>query len=291
MTPVFGRRSGFLAAGVLTAWLVVAGLLTPGAAAAAPLAATPSTSPAPVGITTPGPLGQLTSSTSSPSRAAAPTTSASTTAGPALTVDGPQLSITVDNGRTSAQPGEVLDYVLTLTNLGSADIKGLRVTQSVPSGLALVKADGGGRAKGGNVGWDVDLRAAKVAIFHITMKVSATPKDVLRLATVACATLPDRSSPIVCASHSDQLPAGAAAVAAASAITPTSAVASGPVVAAATKSTSHQVVWWVIGAGVLIGVVIAILVIVRRRRSTAVAHQQSDLRGPEQGCGEAVFGV
>lgn len=203
MTPTLVRRFGSKAAGVLAAVLLT-GVVAPGWAAAAVPALTPA-SPAPVGITTPGPLVQLTSSPSSPKRATAQSPAASTTtAALAQTASGPQLSITVDNGRTPAEPGEVLNYVLTLTNLGSDDVKGLWVTQSVPSGLTLVKADSGGRVKSGNVGWKVDLKAAAAATFHVTMKVSATPKDVLRLATVACAAVPAKASPIVCASHSDQ---------------------------------------------------------------------------------------
>jgi hypothetical protein len=42
-------------------------------------------------------------------------------------------------------------------------------------------------------------------------RLTSTPPTLLRLAAVACVTLPGSSRPIVCASHLDRLPAAAAA--------------------------------------------------------------------------------
>ncbi len=240
------------------------------AGASAPTVATHPIA-APSGITTPGPLAQLTSSKSevTPTESSAQSTSATPNAAPAAT-SGPQLSIAVDNGRKSAAFGESLKYVLTITNLGSVEVKGLRVTQSVPGGLTLVEADGGGRLKSGSIGWNVDLKAARAVTFHVTMRVSATPKDLLRVATVACASLPAGPAPIVCASHSDRLPAGAAAAAAAAssvavsgAGNPDVALASGP-----RASGWHRTVWLLIPA-VIIVLFVAVF-IQRRRRSASV---------------------
>ncbi|MFD8560812.1 hypothetical protein ACWDOR_06945 [Streptosporangium canum] len=123
----------------------------------------------------------------------------------------PTLSISVDNGRTSAKEGDRLSYTVTVRNIGTTDASDLRLTQSLPAGLKLVSADRDGRAKAGHVTWTVDLKAGRNAAFHTTAEVRATPDDLLRLATVACASAEADDKPIVCATHSDQLPAGAAA--------------------------------------------------------------------------------
>ena len=260
-----------VAAALLTALLLCGGVAAGPAGAAAPTL--PPTTTAPTGaIPTPGPLHTLTSSASTAARtseAARPTSSRPSVpvAAPAAS-SGPQLSIAVDNGRTSAAPGQVLDYVLTLTNLGSSEVKGLRVTQSVPAGLTLVKADGGGQAKNGNVGWKVDLAAAKATTFHVRMKVSATPKELLRLATVACAGLASKTAPIVCASHSDQLPAGAAATS--SAAKPTVAQAASPAISSAHRSWGTAIII-AVTAGALVILLLILTVAARRRRTTTTA--------------------
>ncbi|MER5419195.1 hypothetical protein [Streptosporangium roseum] len=129
----------------------------------------------------------------------------------------PTLSIGVDNGRTSAKEGDRLSYTVTVRNIGTTDASDLRLTQSLPTGLKLVSADRDGKAKAGHVTWTVDLKAGRNATFHTTAEVQATPDDLLRLATVACASAEADDKPIVCATHSDQLPAGAAAAGAAAA--------------------------------------------------------------------------
>ncbi|MDP9863018.1 MULTISPECIES: hypothetical protein [Streptosporangium] len=127
----------------------------------------------------------------------------------------PTLSISVDNGRTSARQGDRLSYTVTVRNTGTADADDLRLTQSLPAGLKLLSADRHGEAEPGRVVWTVDLKAGKDTAFHTTAEVQATPDDLLRLATVACASTEAADRPIVCATHSDELPAGAAAAAAA----------------------------------------------------------------------------
>ncbi|GAA3136217.1 hypothetical protein [Streptosporangium carneum] len=126
----------------------------------------------------------------------------------------PKLSIAVDNGRTTAKEGDRLTYTITVDNVGTTDVDDLRLVQTMPAGLKFVSADGHGTAKEGQVAWTVDLPAGKNATFHTKAQVLATPQDLLRLATVACASTESGGRPIVCAAHSDQLPAGAAAEAA-----------------------------------------------------------------------------
>ena len=170
---------------------------------------------------------------------------------------GPQLSIAVDNGKTSTTTGDQLDYVITLQNLGSTDVDGLLVDQSLPTGLQFGTADSGGAADAKGVNWTVDLKATQTATFHTTMTVGATPAELLRLATVACASTSATGPPIVCASHSDQLPAGAAADA-------NQAAMSQPV-----QPTPDSNLWWYIigAAGVLIAAIAATLMLVTRRRA------------------------
>jgi uncharacterized repeat protein (TIGR01451 family) len=164
----------------------------------------------------------------------------------------PQLSIAVDNGKTSTTTGDTLDYAITIRNLGTADVAGLKVTQTMPAGLTFKTADAAGTEKTGGIGWTVDVATAGEAVLHSTMAVTDTPPELLRLATVACASMSADGPPIVCASHSDQLPAGASAVAAA---------------AAAAAPPSSLLPWYV--AGGIAVVLIAVLIVVVLRRRTA----------------------
>ncbi len=167
---------------------------------------------------------------------------------------GPQLSIAVDDGRLSAASGDTLTYTLTIRNLDSAPVSGLHVTQSMPRGLTFGSADSAGFVVADSVTWQVDLNAAASATMHTTMSVSATPKELLRLATVACAGISATAPPVVCASHSDLLPAGREAAAAAT--------------AAASKrpASSTNYAWYIGGAAILAGGVVLTL---RRRRVEA----------------------
>ncbi|MEV7005461.1 hypothetical protein [Streptosporangium sp. NPDC051022] len=126
----------------------------------------------------------------------------------------PKLSIGIDNGRTAAREGDRLTYTVTVHNIGTTDARRLRLAQTMPPGLKFVSADGHGTVRKGEVAWTVDLPAGEDATFHTTAQVLATPEDLLRLATIACASTGENTRPIVCAAHSDQLPAGAAAAAA-----------------------------------------------------------------------------
>lgn len=178
-------------------------------------------------------------------------------AGPAVADEPPQLSIAVDAGRSSATLGDTLDYTLTVRNLGITDVAGLTVSQSVPPGLEFRSADPAGKSGPAEVRWTMDLPASGEGIVRTTMSVGPTPDDQLRLATVACARTAADAPPVVCASHSVQLPAGAASVAA------VTATGGSP------PSWLNRNGGYVVG-GALVAAVIAILLFrlfVRRRRS------------------------
>jgi len=170
------------------------------------------------------------------------------------TVPAPQLSIAIDDGQTTAAGGDSLTYTISVKNLGTTPVDGLQVTQTMPAGLTFVSADGGGSVDAAGVRWTVDLGAAGDVTLHTTTTVSSPPTDVLRLASVACASTDAAGPPIVCASHSDLLPAGAAELEAAGAPGPTSSASSGRP--------------WYLG-GVIVAVVVvgvgALLVALRRR--------------------------
>ncbi|WP_030912859.1 DUF11 domain-containing protein [Streptosporangium amethystogenes] len=170
--------------------------------------------------------------------------------GKAVAAAVPSLSISIDNGRTTAEEGDRLTYTVTVRNVGTTRARGLDLTQTLPTGLKFVSADGRGSASKGQVHWSVDVPPGKDATFHTTAEVGATPEDLLRLASIACASIEGSDKPIVCATHSDQLPAGAAAEAAAH-------EAAGPV-------TSRL---WYAGAGAaLLALLLTGLLLLRRAR-------------------------
>ncbi|WP_326819913.1 hypothetical protein [Streptosporangium sp. NBC_01756] len=170
----------------------------------------------------------------------------------------PKLSISVDNGRTAAQEGDRLTYTVTVNNIGTDKAHGLDLTQSLPTGLHFVSADGHGTAAKGQVHWTVDVPAGKKATFHTTAEVRATPEDLLRLATVACASTKGDDKPLVCATHSDQLPAGAAAAEAAR---------------AAADPASR--LWYAVAVAGLLALVLAGMLFLRRSRRRAGARRSS----------------
>jgi len=193
----------------------------------------------------------------------APPILAAEAADPAAAIDGisaterlesiaPQLSIAVDNGHTTAAAGDRLTYTISVQNLGTAEVADLHVTQSMPTGLKFVSADSAGTAKAGSVHWTLDLKTAGETKVHSTMTVADTPRELLRMATVACASTSADDPPIVCASHSDQLPAGAAAEAASA--------------RSAAPSPDGLNPWYLaLGLGVIVAALIVVLVIRRRR--------------------------
>ena len=124
----------------------------------------------------------------------------------------PQLSITVDDGQVEARSGTTLRYAITVKNLGTKAVRDLQVSQTVPSGATLTSVGSDGSKAKGAARWSLDVGAGRSVTVRTSVKVGADlPPDLLRLAAVACASTGPKAPPTVCASDSDQLPAGAAA--------------------------------------------------------------------------------
>ncbi len=184
----------------------------------------------------------------------------------------PQLRIAIDDGHTTVAPGDQLAYTLTIENLGTTDVSALQVTQTVPTGLTFVSADASGASRPGTVAWNVDLKASATATLHSAMAVSATPPDLLRLASVACASASATGPPVVCATHSDQLPAGAAAAASAA------STADAASTAAVANEASHTS-WWLLGLLLAIVCALVAAVVIFGRRSPPGARSTPGARG------------
>jgi uncharacterized repeat protein (TIGR01451 family) len=185
--PTPHRRSGpALGVTALTAWL------TRGAVAALLLAAA---GPVPVATTArPVPLVAVARPVPAAGFAAAP-----------------QLSISVVGDRESAAAGDRIGYTVTVRNLGSDDVAGLHLTQTVPPGLVLGSTEPSAAVEVGAVRWIVDLTASADVTVRTAMTVGTTGPEQLRLASVACVAVTADGPPVVCAAHSAQLPTGAAA--------------------------------------------------------------------------------
>ncbi|MEK8104140.1 hypothetical protein NKG94_01570 [Micromonospora sp. M12] len=97
----------------------------------------------------------------------------------------------MDDGRTEVAAGDELTYRLTVRNLGTTKVADIKVSQSLPTGLTLVSADRG-KTRDGAVTWATDLKVGQESTFTSVARVGETPKDLLRLATVACATAKGR---------------------------------------------------------------------------------------------------
>jgi uncharacterized repeat protein (TIGR01451 family) len=172
-----------------------------------------------------------------------------------------QLSIAIDNGHTATKVGDQLHYETVVENLGEVPVSRLVLTQTMPDGLDFATADAGGRLSDGVVTWRVRVPAGGHVTVHTSGEVTETMSDTLRLASVACATTKAGKPPVVCATHSDELPAGAAAAAAGQDTTP-----------AEDNSGTGWLTWAVLGGLVLVGAGSwAAHRLVGRRRSVAAA--------------------
>ncbi len=124
----------------------------------------------------------------------------------------PQLRIAIDNGRAVSAAGDRLRYTITVTNLGARRLSGLLITQTVPNSTRFLSADSNGRNHRGEVRWKLDLPATRTVTLRTVIAVAKeTPPEMHRLAIVACAATSNKGAALVCASDSDQLPAGAQA--------------------------------------------------------------------------------
>ena len=100
---------------------------------------------------------------------------------------------------------------MSVRNSGAVALRRLKVTQTLSPGLVFLSASDHGVAGGGHVSWTASLPVGQKRTFLAVTRVTRTPPALLRLAAVACVTLPGSSRPIVCAAHLDRLPAVAAA--------------------------------------------------------------------------------
>jgi uncharacterized repeat protein (TIGR01451 family) len=122
----------------------------------------------------------------------------------------PGLTISISDGRVAARAGDKLTYTVSVRNSGTVAVRRIKVTQTMSSGLEFLSASDHGAAAGGDVSWTASLPVGGKRTFVDVTRVTRTPPKLLRLAAVACVTLPGSSSPIVCAAHLDRLPAAAA---------------------------------------------------------------------------------
>jgi uncharacterized repeat protein (TIGR01451 family) len=260
-------RSWFRAA---AAAATVVGVLVAQAFLAAPATATPddqSSTPAapaapPADV---GPAAEETPPAAAESEPA-PTDDPATIADPAAP---PELSIAIDNGRTATTSGDRLDYTITVQNIGTTDVEGLRVSQTQPDGLRFESADGGGTAQSGAVLWTVDIPRGTTGTVHTTMTVLATPDDLLRLATVACVRTAADAPPIVCAAHSDQLPAGAEVEARQASMT-------------AEEPAPIDMRWYIGGAIAALTVVVVVFTVLWIRSRRRALAEEAGRSGPQQ---------
>jgi uncharacterized repeat protein (TIGR01451 family) len=123
----------------------------------------------------------------------------------------PGLTISISDGHVTARAGDKLTYTVSVRNSGAVAVRRLKVTQTLSSGLKFLSASDHGVAAGGAVSWTGGLPVGGKRTFVDVTRVTSTPATLLRLAAVACVTLPGSSGPLVCAAHLDRLPAAAAA--------------------------------------------------------------------------------
>jgi uncharacterized repeat protein (TIGR01451 family) len=126
----------------------------------------------------------------------------------------PGLTISISDGHVAARAGDELTYTVSVRNSGAVAVPRLNVTQTLPPGLEFLSARDHGKDASGHVSWTASLPVGGERTFVDVTRVTRTPPTLLRLAAVACVTLPRGSGPIVCAAHLDRLPAAAAAPAA-----------------------------------------------------------------------------
>jgi uncharacterized repeat protein (TIGR01451 family) len=119
----------------------------------------------------------------------------------------PGLTISISDGHVAARAGDGLTYTVSVRNSGAVAVRSFKVTQTLPPGLELISATDHGVAASGHVSWTASLPVGGKRTFLAVTRVTRTPPTLLRLAAVACVTLPGSSRPIVCAAHLDRLPA------------------------------------------------------------------------------------
>jgi uncharacterized repeat protein (TIGR01451 family) len=203
---------------------------------------------------------------SPPVAASAKPTVAPSASARATTPAGPTLSIAVSDGTNATKPGDLLSYTVNIRNLGSASAPPLVVALMLPPAFKLLSASGGGAKAAGQVKWQVSLPAGHSGAFRVVGRVGPTPRQLLRLDAVACATAGKGAKPIVCAASSNELPAGAAAA----------ATAAAHARLAAAPSANHLIRYVLMSAAALVLVlVVAGLALITRRRLITTKRARS----------------
>jgi uncharacterized repeat protein (TIGR01451 family) len=168
---------------------------------------------------------------------------------------GPQVGIDITDGRVTPAVGDQVHYTVTVHNLGTVDIGGLSVTQTVPTGMKLDTETPAGTVQPNDVEWPLTLKAMGNAVFHATMTMTKLPTGQSRVASVACASQTNSKLPLVCATQSDAL---------AGAVRTRAAAPAGPLV--------HPL-WWYVIAGVVALSTVVVVTVVRRRSKSQVSQR------------------
>jgi uncharacterized repeat protein (TIGR01451 family) len=227
-------------AGFVTTLLVAASPFSPQAAAA-------GLSPPVAGS------GKTTVAASAPARATTPVGAGQ---------NSPTLSIGVSDGTNTAKPGDVLSYTVNIRNIGSASTPPLEIALMLPPAFKLLSASGDGAQAAGQVKWRVSLQAGRSGVFRVVGRVGRTPRQLLRLDAIACATAGKGVKPIVCAASSNELPAGAAAAAARAR-------------PAAAPSADHLIRYVLVAAVLVLVLVLVGLALIARRRLITTKRARS----------------
>ena len=87
----------------------------------------------------------------------------------------PDLAITKTDGRTTVVPGDVLTYVVSVSNTGNQNATGVVVTDALPAWVAFVNASDGGINTNGTVVWQIGSLAGGSSVTRlVSVRVNAS---------------------------------------------------------------------------------------------------------------------
>lgn len=85
----------------------------------------------------------------------------------------PALVVSKVDGGVPVGPGSVVDYTITVHNIGNADATGVRVTDPIPSGTTFISAGDGGTLVKGKVTWTgLTVPAGGSVDLHFSVRIS-----------------------------------------------------------------------------------------------------------------------
>ncbi|TCO37662.1 putative repeat protein (TIGR01451 family) [Dokdonella fugitiva] len=144
--------------------------------------------PAPTSITNIATATPTTGGTCVPGNTPPPCTSTVTTQSAAAVAI--SKSVADANGNGIAEPGETLDYTITLANPGGSDATAFGVTDALDPNTSFASADNGGAFAGGVVTWsNLTVPAGGNLVLHLAATVdSPLANGVARIANVAYET-------------------------------------------------------------------------------------------------------